>query len=332
MNRNPIKTVSISDILNKDQTLKRGKFISEYDEDSSSLDYEKSTHDLLRTISQNTLSSTHRIFEYCEKSETCGLNLNKKLIEQDKRLENIDNGLDKINQNISDVENNLNSLKEKGFMSMLMFLLEVLGECCCCCFCWCCTKSPDEDEEEETSSYQDSISAKNSKPLNLGIFTRIKARLRRKKSLKKSKSVLFSSASSKLNESNPVISDDSFLSNRFDSKLKIKNLYDHSVKPDVSFTSLSIRQTSFDKSIMECKSLIFNNLKHIDNKLDSLQTIASGIGNELLKQNSKIDLHAKKAEAFNNKVENANKLGKIILKKENSTSEKFNKFRLKILP
>ena len=330
MKRNILfKTVSISDILNEeDSSYKHEKQQNKLYKSSSSLDNGKSVQDLIRTISQNTLSSTRRIFEYCDKSEACGLNVGKKLAEQDKRIVNIGNDLDKINENISDVENNLNSLREKGFMSMFMFLFEVIAECCCCCFCWCCTKSP--EEENETRSNQDSLSAKKSKSLNLGIFSKIKSRVRRKKSLKKLKSVQFSSASSQLNESNLVISDDSFLSNRFDSKLKIKNFYDASVKPDQSFTSLSIRQTSFDKSIMDLNSLLSNSLKNLDTKLNSLQIIASGIGNELHKQNSKIELHTNKAEKFTERTLKANKIGKIILKKDKPTL--LNKIRLNVKP
>lgn len=328
MKRHVFKTVSISDILNERSSFKREE--CHFDKSSSSLENEKSVQDLIRTISQNTLSSTHRIFDYCDKSEACGVNLGKQLAEQDKRLGHIGKDLDKINENLGDVENNLNSLREKGLATIFLFLLEVISECCCCCFCWCCTKSP--EEENESSSRQDSISARKSKSLNLGLFSKIKSRWKRKRSSRKSKSVLFSSASSKLNESNPVISDDSFLSNRFDSKLKIKNLYDSTVKPVVSFTSSSIRQTSFDKSIMDLNSLLSNNLKSIDTKLNSLHTIASGIGNELHKQNSKIELHTNKAEVFTNNALKANRIGKVILKKDKSTLDKVNKNGLNVLP
>ena len=93
-------------------------------------------HDLIRTISQSTLSSTHRIFNYCDESELLGIRAGRRLVEQDEKLKNIDDELRKINDDLGEVEKNLKRLKSsKGCMSFVHILFEVLKEWCCGCCC-----------------------------------------------------------------------------------------------------------------------------------------------------------------------------------------------------
>ena len=307
MQTNIIKTVSISDILSNRISNKR-KHLPEVDNSTTSLDDEESVQNLIRTISQNTLSSTHRMFEYCDVSEAYGMNVSKKLVEQDEKLKNIENGLEKINQNLSDVENNLDSLKKKGYIPLFLFVLEVLFECFCCCCCWCYSKAPGDE------SALGSISEKKGR---FGVISKIKSRLR-KKNKNKSDSVVFSAASSQENASKNSKTeddddDDSFLSSRFESKLKLKNLYDQPAKQESSHMSLALRHTSFDKSIMDLNGRLNSNLKFLDTKLSNLQLMVNDIGKELNKQSSKIEVATNKTVLNKTKAIKANEKGKKLL-------------------
>lgn len=304
MKKNIIKTVSNSDISIKNST--------KYDDENSSLDNDSSLHDLMKTISQNTLSSTHRIFEYCDKSELYGINTCKNLVNQDEKLNNIEYGLGKINNDLAEVEENFVRLNKKGYF---FFFFEILFECCCCLCCWCCTKSPDEKESAESLT----AIKKSPKRSMFGFISKIKSK--RNKKINKSDSTFISSASSfKMDSSFKSTSEDgSFLSNRFESKLKIKNIYanERPIKSEDSHTGLSLRQTSFDKSIMNLSDQLNNSLKFLDTRLTSLQSMANDIGNELTKQSSKIELTTNLTEANKIKTERANEVGKKFLSKDN---------------
>ena len=126
-----------------------------------------------------------------------------------------------------------------------------------------------------------------------------------------------SSKSNQLSLRQSTSEDGSFLSSRFDSKLKVTHLYDHPLKKcEMSSTSVSLRQTSFDKSLMNLNGQLNQNLKFLDEKLTNLQWMANDIGIELRKQNSKLDTTVDVAMCSQNKVASANEMGKRLLKKE----------------
>jgi hypothetical protein len=265
---------------------------------------EISVQNLIRTISQNTLSSTHRMFDYCNQSELLGENTGRNLVEQDEKLKNINNDLDSINGNLGEVEKNLKKLNSKGCMPFLNFLLETLDDCCCFC-----TSAKNSDSSE-------SLSIKERKRFRI---LRFFSNLCIKKNSNKSDFDLSNKSKTSTLASYEFTSDDgSFLSNRFDSKLKIKNLYDQTLKHSSS-TSVSLRHTSFDKSIMNLNGQLNENLKFLDKKLTNLQSMANDIGVELNKQNSKIEITNSKALETRNKVNNANEMGNRILKKDQKT-------------
>ena len=275
----------------------------------------------LKTLSTQTRQTSNRILNYCDETEKLGLNASMLLVEQYEKLNKIDRGVEKMSDELKKVETNINKLNRSG--ACLAF--RAIGEILIGCFICKAKTSKSSDIKTLTSS--------NDKPKK-SLFSKLFKNAKKNDS----KNPDNKNVTLMLNDRNLPIFDylvksdsgSSFNSMSYEYKRDIITTNISNLKSSLSsplltesneknntktaLDSSNRRKSSFSVSLIDLRKNLGDNLKKINFKLDSLQSMAIDIGNELNKQNRKLELVSSRTDLASVKVRTTENTGKKLIK------------------
>lgn len=267
----------------------------------------------VQMLTNQTLCSSKRMLNYCERSEIFGYNTARNLAYQDEKLKNIQKDINQIDRGLNDVEKNLNKLKNS-----CCFNSKLLMFCCCCVkkkkkknksFISVAVSKGRLSQTTGDSSESDDVSVLHSSS-NESVKSK-KFSLKRMLSAKSLSSLKNENLKSFINR---------IRLRKVDSTASNLTKY----KKNKSLKSLNTTNSEEDyvETINDAKEKLNENLKNIFYKLDDLQTMASDIGTMINKQNDKITSMDKRTDLAVNKVKSADKMGKSICKTKKNKSNR----------
>lgn len=276
----------------------------------------------LKTLSTHTRQTSNRILNYCDETEKLGINASMLLVEQDEKLNKIDRGVEKMSDELKKVETNINNLNRSGACLAFRAIGEILIDCFIC--------------KTKTSKSSDikTLTSSNDKPKK-SLFSK----LFKNKKKSYSKNPDNKNVTLMLNDRNLPIFDyliksdsgSSFNSMSYEYKRDIITTNISNLKSSLSSPLLTEsneknnpktaldsnkynrRKSSFSVSLIDLRKNLGDNLKKINFKLDSLQSMAIDIGNELNKQNRKLELVSSRTDLASVKVKTTENTGKKLI-------------------
>lgn len=271
----------------------------------------------VQMLTNQTLCSSKRMLNYCERSEIFGYNTTRNLTYQDEKLKNIQKDINQIDRGLNDVEENLNKLKSS-----------------CCCFnlkplillIFCCCRIKKKQKKKKNKSFISVAISKgklsqttgdSSESDNVSVLHSSSNESAKKFTLKR---MLSAKSLSSLKNENLKSFINRIRLRKVDSTVSTVSKY----KKNKSLKSLNTTNSEEDyvETINDANEKLNKNLKNIFYKLDDLQTMASDIGTMINKQNDKITNMDKRTDLAVSKVKSADKIGKSICKTKKKKSNR----------
>ncbi|CAF0710747.1 unnamed protein product [Brachionus calyciflorus] len=309
MSKNLYNFKSLTDIASS-RALDPNQFLN-----LSQNEFEKNQNDLtdqeiknrIKMLSNQTLCSSQRMLNYCEKSEIFGVNTARLLNEQDEKLNRIEYDIGNMGANLKEVDKNLKELNKSGFCVNFITFLEVIRDLLCCCF----KKNKKTKKKSRTK-------------ITLGNDNKLSQLLLSQSSDLGSED-LQASFDNNIFSLKKLVSAESInnLKNKNDnifSRIRLRKVDSTISANEKKNSKASQGGEDLNESLSDVKVQLNENLKTIYSKLDDLQFMALDIGNMINKQTDKINNMDQSTGITLTKVQDTDKFGRAICSTKSNKS------------